>query len=63
MNDDKEKIRIFFYNLGYSSDNMANTIEEAVKIAKDAGFQCSFYRGDNIIASWCPLSGYQKVVG
>jgi hypothetical protein len=51
--------RIFFYNFGYYSQNEAKTPEEAKEIARKAGFQCRIEKDGEMVASYCPLNGFQ----
>lgn len=55
--------RVFFINFGWFSSEESETLEGALKVAKNAGFQSSVYGpGEKLVASWCPLSG-TKIYG
>jgi len=50
--------RVFFINFGWFSRSESNNLDGALEIAKSAGFQSSIYDpADELVASWCPLSG------
>lgn len=51
--------KIHFINFGYDSHNEPQTIEEAKKVARQAGFQSIIKKDDEIIGSYCPLAGWK----
>ena len=50
--------KVHFVNFGYDSANQPQNLEDAVKVAKKAGFQSQIYddKGE-IVATWCPMTG------
>ncbi len=49
---------IKFVNFGYDSFNKPATIEEAKKVARQAGFDSVIMKDDEIIGSYCPVRGW-----
>lgn len=50
--------KVFFINFGYASANEGKSLDEAIKIARRAGFQSTIYSPEaTIVATYCPISG------
>jgi hypothetical protein len=51
--------KIFFINFGYSASKAGETLEEAKKIARKAGFESRIETEDGTcVGTWSPISGY-----
>lgn len=53
--------KIKFINFGYDSINEPQTIDEAKKVARQAGFQSIVVKKEDnqVIGSYCPLIGWK----
>lgn len=49
--------RVYFTNFQYYSQNEGKTLEEAIQIAKQAGFDACIVQNGNIVATWSILGG------
>lgn len=50
--------KVYFTNLGWFSSREGNTVEQATRIARDAGFQAQIYSpAGEIVATFCPSAG------
>jgi len=50
--------KVFFTNFGWFSARESETVERAVRVARDAGFQCQIYSPQGqVVATWCPIGG------
>jgi hypothetical protein len=54
--------KVFFINFGWFSARESNNVEQAVRVARDAGFQSQIYSPQGeIVATYCPLAGLRYV--
>lgn len=53
--------RVYYINFSYFADGEWATLQEAVAYAKCKCFQSTIYRGENMVAFWCPLAGLRLV--
>jgi hypothetical protein len=54
--------RVYYINFSYFADGEWQTLEDAVAYVKSKCFQAAIYRGDDMVASWCPLAGLRRIV-
>jgi hypothetical protein len=55
------KYKIFFTNFGYFSSNEGESIEHAISLARNAGFQSVVYSPEEkAVASYCPIAGARQ---
>ena len=57
---DNSKIRIFWTNHGYYSQEEFTSIDDAVAYVRTKCFEAAFHQGDNVLAAWSPISGLRK---
>jgi len=54
--------RVFFVNFGYFSANEGTTVEDAVRVARKAGFDAAIYSPeDQIVATYCVIGGLRWI--
>lgn len=54
--------KVHFTNFGWTSANERETLEEAQKVARKAGFQSSILDPEGkIVATYCPVMGLRPV--
>ena len=51
--------KVFFVNLGWYSQREGRDLEEAKRIARDAGFQARIDTAGGEVGTWCPMVGYR----
>ena len=49
--------RVFYSNFHYFAHDQFDTLEGALAHAKSTCFQAQIYEGDDMVATWCPISG------
>jgi len=52
--------KVWYSNFRYFSQDEWETFEDAVRHARQGGFQASIYKGDHLVASFCPIAGVRK---
>lgn len=54
--------KVYFVNFNYDSANKPSTIEEAKKVAKQAGFQSIVIKEENdeVVGSFDPIIGWRN---
>lgn len=49
--------RVYFTNFQYYSQSTGTTLQEAIEIARKAGFEACIAHNEEIVATWSILSG------
>ncbi len=49
--------KVWFTGLGWVSANEAPTVEQAVQIARRAGFRSAIVADGKVVATYCPVDG------
>jgi len=55
------KIRVFWTNFGYASQEEFDSVEAAVVYARSKCFEASFWSVDEFQGSWSPIGGFRPV--
>jgi hypothetical protein len=51
--------KIYFINFQYYSNKTADSLAEAIKIGKEAGFEFAVHFNNEIVAAWSVFGGTQ----
>jgi hypothetical protein len=51
--------KIKFINFDYYSANTPDTLEEAKKVVRQAGFQSAVEKDGYVVGSYCPMVGWR----
>lgn len=52
--------KITFVNFDYDSANQPETIDEAKKVARNAGFQSIVSYNGEVVGTYCPMLGWKN---
>lgn len=57
----KTGFTVFFSNFGYASQSNPSTYDEALAVARKAGFDSAIYDNGRLVATWSIIGGTRKV--
>lgn len=59
-NADQNKVRVFWTNHGWFSDEEFSTLPAALAYARGKGPSATFYQGETLLGSWDAIEGYRS---